>query len=139
MIDITEVIEKAYLQRVSWTKDAFLATLKAVQYAIRRGVIDWDSGVPENWGTINDGGKALAAVCRALPLAIYRAEAEAAIKPVLDDLAVYGLLMDDWETVEFQIAPDTLLKCFGLTRVPDRINTAGFAAGDLWYATVASA
>lgn len=137
MIDITQIAEDAYSRRAAWTREVFVSALKVVQNALGRGQIDWDSGVPENWGAISDEGIVIVLVCRVLPLAVYRAEVEEMMKPIFDGMCLCGLSMDDWARVGFRIEPETLLKCFGLNQVPRGIDTNGFAVGDLWYATVA--
>jgi hypothetical protein len=136
MIDITQVVEDAYLRRMAWTEDAFLSAMKMLHESLGCGQIEWDRGVPENWGGISNLGETLAIVCRIFPVAVYRTSVELAMKPVLDGIQVFNFSMNDWEAADFCIEPETLRKCFGLERIPESIDTKGFAVADIWYATI---
>ena len=148
MIDITSIVEAAYSQRMTWTKDTFLEALKAIQTKCSQSISDWDDGPPENWGAVQyegnqyeNGAEIIAIICRIFPLAIYLAKKEETIKPILENFRMIGLPMNGWNDVEFQIQWSTMRKCFDLTYEPEdrpggEIDVAGFSVGDLWWETI---
>jgi hypothetical protein len=136
MADISLIVEGAYLSRATWTHDAFASALKTVQQAVGRGQIDWDSAVPENWGTVNDNGDVLAVVCRILPIVVYLASLESTVEHVINAAQIRGIRMRGWESRDFAIQPDVLRRCFDIAQIPESIDIGRFSAADLWYVTV---
>ena len=137
MIDMTNAIREANQGRAAWTKELFRAALQQFAGIIPEPTVDWDEGVPEQWGKIwSKHGRMAVMVCLPLPLVIATEEARAQLETQMRFLGLTVITASDWDKRLFSVDPEALCHAFNLHHISEALNPQAFSIDELWYATV---
>lgn len=135
MTDLTQAFADALARQSDWTEDIFTGTLWAFAEALPGSQVDWDSGVPGNWGHMVYGGGVAALLCRIVPLVAVRQSLRERLIPVTRGSLLTEVNSEDWETTVVSVAPDVLRRVFGAV-AGFGINLECCTLAELWWSTV---
>jgi hypothetical protein len=131
MTDITPILEAAIASRITRSRETFVAVMDSVASGINGARIDWDEGVPENWGRVLLDSRHLAIVFRPHPLIIVRSGVHYCTPE-----GVIVLVVDDMSAEVFSVDIDTVEKLVGRAVSRNGWDAGKFSIDDLWWATV---
>jgi hypothetical protein len=139
MTYLTDSFKEAAQRAANWKRELFLAALHDIAQRLTTPTIDWDPGVPEQWGRVwsGDGSKA-AMLCLKIPLAIVTESARGELDAVLEKYSLVSVTVRDWNDRSLCMDPQVLKDVFGLAELSSALNPTAFSNEELWYATVAA-
>ncbi len=132
MIELTAVFQQALSKRQSWTRTSFLKNLHEISQIIPQSIVDWDEGVPENWGRIMADDEVLSLVCRRCPIVIIKEKIAQSVGQLEN---IQTLIVESMSENLFMVDKEVIEELAG-RRVPDNVDYGACSIDDLWWATV---
>ncbi|MBP7866148.1 MAG: hypothetical protein KA419_09380 [Acidobacteria bacterium] len=131
-IDITEIFRRALGKKSLWNTELFLDLLNYLASSIPDSKVDWDSGVPENWGSIILK-ESYVLVCLLYPLVILKENILPA--DIVRSIDVECLYVSSMDISQYRIDLSVLEELAG-RNVLKSIDWENCSIQEIWWATV---
>lgn len=132
MINIDADLARAWEAASDWSIEAARATADSLARSAF-AKIDWDDGAGEQWLRVLDDHQVVALVSARLPLVIFEGPGTA-VSGIPGKITV--IHVGDLDGAEIAASEEMLTSVFGSADRFHVLDTEGFSANELWYATV---